>query len=372
MIKKRSIISWLLIFCICFSITMPALAAEKTGEEYIENESINFPTFEEQKGIIDLLSLLADVNKRKINTYGTPGLSVGQLVKSYNYINGEFVPTVSIYPIFKNDELYMLAVGGEGDYTANFGCDTTIIEPLKDNLNNKKEFALVYDKLNCYLFDGTSWILLRTYSHEKINDVLDINSDIDTSVIELGSEKISIGSLYNQSRYGYITCSIEFVPQVYTQICWAACVASIVNTLQGDNLTAVEVAQNYCYKQDGCTNFNKGLGISSIPGVLQNYGVTYVTYNNPATPQRIEKNIMAGYPVYATFKGTDNHACVIYGIAPGPEYEGMLVMDPEADSFDANYPNKQSLVYKESKDTYYILVGGISRYYLYRLCAAIW
>lgn len=198
------------------------------------------------------MSFVADVSKRKINTYGTPGISVGEKIKSYNYLNDNFVPTVSIYPIFKNDELYMLAVGGDGNNATNFGCDTSIVDSLKENLNNEKEFALVYDRLNCYLFDGTNWIILQTYSHEKNNDVLDINSNIDTSVIELGafSNKIAIGSLYNQSRLAYITCPIEYIPQVYNNICWAACVASIVNTLTGDNLTAVEVAQNYWYKHN--------------------------------------------------------------------------------------------------------------------------
>lgn len=80
---------------------------------------------------------------------------------------------------------------------------------------------------------------------------------------------------------------------------------------------------------------------------------------------------MAGYPVYGTFKGSDNHACVIYGIAPGPGYEGMLVMDPEANSFNADYLNNQSLVRKDTTG-YYILVGGISRYYLNLICTAIW
>jgi len=369
--KIRSFLAIMLAFCVCFSISVPTLALEITDNAYVEEELADFPTLEEQEGIIDLLSAFAAVSKSKINTYGTPGISVGENIKSYNYINENFVPTVSIYPIFKDDELYMLAVGGDGDNATNFGCDTTIVDSLKENLNNEKEFALVYDRLNCYLFDGTNWIILQTYSHEKINDVLDINSNIDTSVIELGSfsKKISIGSLYNQARLAYITCPVEYVPQVYNNICWAACVASIVNTLLDDNLVAVEVAQNYHYKH-GRNDFNIGLGISAVRDVLEEYGVNYVYNNNPANIKRIEKNIVAGYPVYATFLGSSSHSCVIYGIAPGPGYEGLLVMDPEADSFDADYPNSKSLVRKDT--TGYYILDGISRFYLDRICAAIW
>lgn len=250
-----------------------------------------------------------------------------------------------------------------------------MIEPLKENIDTEKKFALIFDKYNCYLFDGENWTLLQTYTYKaKDNSILDIDSSFDTSKIELSSftNKISIGTLYAQSRTVYYTCPIEYVPQVYNNICWAACSASIINTLLNDNLSAVEVAQQYFYvikDLKSIPNFDTDVSISQMPKILNYYGVYNYeyTYNYVPTAEEIYNNIINGYPVCLSFHDDDNnHACVAYGI--DANYNNILVMDPESTIFDENDPNKARVVLKDSQG-FYLPFGGKYRLYLYRGCA---
>ncbi|MBE6690794.1 MAG: hypothetical protein E7590_05875 [Ruminococcaceae bacterium] len=63
-------------------------------------------------------------------------------------------------------------------------------------------------------------------------------------------------------------CPVPVVPQVYSELCWAACIASIRNYKQGTNLTAEEVARAYY----GDENFNRPLGGNAIANLLNTSG----------------------------------------------------------------------------------------------------
>ena len=80
-------------------------------------------------------------------------------------------------------------------------------------------------------------------------------------------------------------------------------------------------------------------------------------------------NISANYPVYATFhNNTTNHACVIYGVAPGGD--SMLAMNPEMEYDDPYDVTKGNLVSKD--DQGFFIAYGATKLYLYQLCAKIW
>ena len=378
----KKLLSLILVVLMCLGIAIPALAADITESADANENMALFPNSEEMTGIVEAVRTIMSWDSAV--SYNKATVEVGERISMYSYEGGQFVEGAPVYPVFNNDVLYTLLLGDKDANKNYFGCIDELVAPMNELLDRNEEFALVFDRRNCYAYDGAEWHLLWVYKSgiEPRGD-LDIENCPDTSGIVLNSMEYSrsivelsaIELSVPQPRVAYFALPLAFVGQDADSICWAACVAAIVNYSTDSDFISLEIAQNYWYGL-GQNTWNKGLNIGTIPSVLARYNVSGYSLgsNSGRLPSNLDdmiyNNISNDYPVYATFANDyNNHACVIYGIAPGGN--SMLVMNPEMEYSDPYEIGNGNTVFFDKKDGYYISYGGV-KLYLDGLCAKIW
>ena len=217
----------------------------------------------------------------------------------------------------------------------------TITTELVSTLNNlvgfDDLFAIIYDSYGCYICTHDSRIQLAEYDIDDESVIPSILPEDNkelldeityTQLMERYSFTYEIPC--DQYAFYYIhSCKVSAVDQLPDEnICWAACVACIVNYKKGYDLTAQEVAKKYY----GSNNYNEGLNTKYIPDLMHSYGL-----NSPKdlifpTDAKIYNELRLGYPIYARFvadkKGLPNHACVIWGIDTSRTVKNITIMDP--------------------------------------------
>lgn len=123
----------------------------------------------------------------------------------------------------------------------------------------------------------------------------------------------------------YYSCAVDRVVQTYSNTCWAASTACIVNKINGSSLNDVAVAKNY-KGSSSASVFNTGIQPSEAVRVFQLYGLP-MHYANYLSDSAVKNNLTGGYPIYSSWEsGTIGHAMVIYGkiISTGT----ISIMDP--------------------------------------------
>ncbi len=221
--KHRALSAMVLALIMCLGLALPALAAEE-NDYASQNETVSlFPDTDEMDGIVEAVRMLM-AGDRKVG-YNKTAVEIGERISVYAYQNGEFVEdAAAVYPVFSQDSLYTLLVGGTGADKNSFGYMGELVEPMQEVIGRNDEFALIFDKNHCYLYDGLQWHLLRNYiSGFADNDVLDLQSDIDTSNIVTRSmqKSYSIGELNAiSSGTAYISLPMVSVGQDASDICW--------------------------------------------------------------------------------------------------------------------------------------------------------
>lgn len=162
----------------------------------------------------------------------------------------------------------------------------------------------------------------------------------------------------------YYACDLKYVTQLPDlKICWAACIASIVNCRKGTNLTAQDVAKAYY----GSANYNQGLTTGKESKILSDtYGLAY-TYGaeNPGGGV-IFSNIKRGFPVFGVFRSSsysNTHAMVVY--AMNIIRSEMTIMDPLCGCSGISYNASQGkYVYVCAYDgTTYYFTSASCRYW---------
>lgn len=117
-----------------------------------------------------------------------------------------------------------------------------------------------------------------------------------------------------------------------SSICWAASMACIGNYLTSYSYSAKTFAQ----KVYGTSDWNKAASTATAVSGLKNvYGVSYIAGVGRPSTSKIQSNINAGYPVYATWSYSGGrHATVVRGYS---EISSIYVMDPEFGFTTATY-----------------------------------
>ena len=140
------------------------------------------------------------------------------------------------------------------------------------------------------------------------------------------------------------TCAItDFVTQGNYPICWVACIATIANYRNGDDLTAGEVATaaGHIYYSSSYNSAN----LSEIVSALSLYGLDYSCVYTKLTWSSLKNNINADRPFIIIIESSaGRHALTCYGyscqIGDADEYSSsryVSVWDPNGSETTFQY-----------------------------------
>lgn len=171
---------------------------------------------------------------------------------------------------------------------------------------------------------GESSYFVSSRDSLKGSSTIDASDVVFSELDEISSIDALASSLSQSARsviqVGYVTQNPP------SNICWAACVASIANYRNGGSKTAKSVAQAYYG-----SSYNKGLPNTMFPAVLSANGASgYTYYSSWPSDSTINSNLDSGYPLVGILSVNGNtqstHAVVVSGCTT---LISILVMDPE-------------------------------------------
>lgn len=315
----KKILCVIISFILCMELSITALASESVFSLGVDEKTSLFEVINDIEYQKDLLGL-SDVNFNE--------LCIGAPVQTYIYKNDSFENGIQMYPITINNNLIFWAI----KYDGKFQVTTALTSEVNDKIDANTPFSIIFDRNSSYLFVDGEFVFLRESDIEDdtrsvistgLSTLYDIqDADILTTTLSANCKLNYTGSVARVSNY--YGCNVSFVSQnPPSNLCWAATIACIVNYKKGTSLSAVSVAQGYY----GADNYNQGLSISSVPGILANYGLSYSYQNNTVTSNVILTNLMNDYPIYSswTYSG-GSHAVCIYGVNPVGGY--LYIMNP--------------------------------------------
>lgn len=208
------------------------------------------------------------------------------------------------------------------------------------------------DSVNTFCYDNDrnqiKPVELNTVSDITNNDIMNMQP-IDIAKIKMKSNLLSIKEGYTPSYSFNITTGSD-VGQIFKlynrqgqgnlNICWAASVATIVNYLQGKNLSAKKVCDDNGYSY-------VGQNISVKSKVLKNYGIIYSIQMSALSWKVVIKNVEQKQPVaMSTFRSNgDGHAVTLIGyrFRNGNKY---IVL------WNSGNEEVQTVLYKEENTVY--------------------
>lgn len=321
-------------------ITANVFAMENTWENTQENEEI-----------IKALQLIEPIKENYgLTDADLENMKVGEPIKTYEYTNTGFSFIGNYIPLICDDRLTAWAVEINLENKVIYQISTAYINEIIEAVDRTAQFALIYDKNNCYLFDGI--YLHKLGSFETVTGRSNLTKNaLNASNVELNSlNKIyDLRYTHESVQYGLVLpeetykCNVNYVNQIgygYKSLCWAATIACIVNYIKGSNFTALTMAQANMSADN--LNLDDGLEKGREEAILKKYGLSY-TYREASVPSIniIKNNINNNMPLFSSFKhSTGRHACTIYGCSisnQDSKYNCIYVMDPEFGSATAFY-----------------------------------
>lgn len=257
-------------------------------------------------------------------------LSICQPISFYEAINGSIKEIEPRYPIldqYSNIRMLAYDIGAESMIVT-----TALAEPINDAVKRGNQIAVVYDSDGCCLLKrngdlirvGESSYTVSTRDSLKDSSTMDTDKAIFSELDEISSIDALASSLSRSARsaiqVGYVTQNPP------SNICWAACVASIANYRNGGSKTAKSVAQAYYG-----SSYNKALPNTMFPAVLSANGVSgYTHYSSWPSDSTVNSNLGSGYPLVGILSVNGStqstHAVVVSGCTASIS---ILVMDPE-------------------------------------------
>lgn len=302
-------------------------------------------------------------------------LTFSNAIKTYEYTKEGIVYLRDFVPLKYNNELVAWAVKDEYDGEVFFQISTVYINEVKAVIDDSTEYAIIYDDIACYLFDGNELFCLGNIESGIGNRaVISSASDlIFDSSITLASTECTEDLDYtteNVDSRGAVrpnvvhSCGIEHVSQLfdeheYENLCWAACICCIGNYKQVRDykLEVISEAKNNIKKYRNDSNFDQGLDIVTVSYILiDDYRLPYHLCNYFPTISEIRNSILNDCPIYGAFKYYNSkgekkgHACVLYDITEIDEYRTndiIGIMDPQhINTFGSARYISSSRVYK--------------------------
>lgn len=337
---------------------------EDSGDQIGDLDSEYYQDKTEEIPINEIISTLSSVERSKdvwgLTELNFENLCIGNPIYTYVYSSGSFTENAKIYPISNDNQLILLAV----DYNGMITITTQLVETLKNIVDFDDPFTIIYDSYGCYILtdDSRTQVVEYDVDHESadlsslpdnnlyLRNEIKLTKLADCQPLPYDATPIA---QYTNEPYYYSSCAVPAVNQLPDRsICWAACVASIVNYRTGTNLTAKDVA----IRVHGA-NYNQGYKAEYIAGLLSTYGVSYQAQRFYPTDYQIFINLDYNYPLYGRWiqpDGKPQHACLICGI--DSRNKRLTLMDPMGGVF--------SIASFHGDDYYYHCIETNYDYYL--------
>ena len=356
--KVKFLISWILIITLFATMMFSASAVQAPPDTTkIVSALQNIEQIKQDIG-------LADVDFEE--------LSVAEPIYTYVYTADGFVQNNILYPLKENGILVAWAVPLEDGQTTDFQITTLLVEEVNTVLTENMAFALVYDYANCYLYDGSTYHLLKQNSLVvEGRSVLQPGADsLPDAYLQLTDINASTDLAYTSPVMTrvqtYYSCPVSFVSQLTvpeSQICWAASIACIVNYKKETSLSAVRVAQDY-FGTSVYDDFNQGLAPGKEESILRwDYFLWYTNKNQVPSDGVISHNIREDFPIFASFRVSNGggHAVVICGIDTIKGY--IKIMDPEIGFCSATVSSSGYQYYRSDVGLTLTLIQATCRYW---------
>ena len=300
---------------------------------------------------------LADVDFRT--------LSIAEPMYTYEYTSRGWIQNNVIYPLLSNGVLVAWAISLDRNGDEEYQITAELVKEVKSILAENTSFTLLYDDTCCYLYDGNVTHLLKQNGIQvksRTPWVMNVNElPMNANLTDISDAEL-LGYTVKMTTYAqtYYECPVSFVTQKpYSNLCWAASTACVVNYVKGKNYTAVDVAKKYY----GNTDYNKKADATQVVSVLRNkYFLLYSHKEQKPGDGIIGHNIQKGYPVIGLFSSyVGAHAVVICGINIVSGY--IKIMDPNFGFCSAIVSSAGYQYTNASTGITYTFGGAICRYW---------
>ena len=299
-------------------------------------------------------------NELGLSSVNFEDFTVGDPIYVYNYENEALVKSREFYPLFIDNALTAFAIESTLDNNTQYQFSTTYVEEINSlGIEDDTPFAIIYDCSSTYLYYNGIATIIGTAGDiiPERGNLTQCNPSVFSDIhLQNMQKKNALGYVYSSlNSRARISCDVDYISQGSYNICWAACIASIVNYLSGTDLDAVDVAVMYYG-----SNWNQGLSPYTEDDILrQAYGLSYYCVNVPSTQSAafnlFKYNIQRNRPIYANFLYlSSGHASVIYGVEDAAGY--VYIMEPNTGFW--------TLQYSSSLGYYFILPSNNRTYSL--------
>lgn len=347
---KRKLLSWLVVLCVGISFCFPAYGTQ-TQTESVEAgiatriEEIVYVAFSDLPGQYEI------GNAETIYNADTPSISYMIPV----FCNQECAGMVEVdldgnVTATDNTELYANIMDLESNEYLLFATGGIIYAGLPGETVEIYDTGFVLPQNDTYTslsYEGKVGV-----AEEYINTIelaFDISAVTDATVMPcILDPEIALFArppIFTETE----TCAItDFVPQNNFSICWAACVATIVNFRNNDNLTAEEVAIAMGHHNYDNENYH-GATADVTASALNLYGLNYTNSSAKLTWTSLKNNIETNRPfiigIQTTINGeTAGHMLTGYGyschVGDGETYADsrlVTVWDPNGHQTTIQY-----------------------------------
>lgn len=390
----KKIFMYITLVCVISAMCMNVYALDTTS---MNNDMSERATSSQKAQIVDILGFV-ELDKEAIGLENVDfsQLRIGNKLNRYMVTDQGIEITGYSYPIFYNDEIVLIATSLSGGFQISTYEAEAIESRGIDNI------ALVYDENGLCLFDGSRFD--RVYQDTMITEdgylSLCENSIVYENISAQANEIVLTNLCYSESLYdqlpsasintssldGYYYATVDFVSQNDEDICWAACVAMLTNSINDIYYSAEDIAIAYL----GEDNMNDGLSFDKVSEILrgevnynsimdediiddclcdEDYDYTNSTISDTMIQWCMEdwRPIIAGFTRAGGYQG--HHAVVIDAIHRGAGY--IRVCDPNCGRIYSyrDYINEDQNYYGEytytspANNRLYYMVEQISTYH---------
>lgn len=319
----------------------------------------------------EIIKILYDIEPVKetynLNDQDISKLCIMEPIFGYECLNNKLCEIIKLYPVFSKGELVLFALQGSDGV---FQVTTGLVSELKTK--NLEHCALLYDRTNCYYYDGTEYEAICNYNREEVSsrgyiDTINLSNKtiwFTSSPLTVLADLSEMHLTMTPKRSSTSVCYVSYVPQGQgTALCWAASTACIYNYLSGSSYSALNMAALYYGCSPSSVPPHVGMNAYAVAGfMLNNLGILYSHQVSGLAPSVIQHNISSGYPMYGVFQwSSGTHAVTIYH---HESLNNMIsVMDPEYGASSVNYVSGNYNYTSAYSGVSLTLIEWISRYY---------
>ena len=323
----KRVTSMLLCLLMLFSISAFALPNPSSSSETVESDSAL------EYAQIHLSNTLPFLKEDELSFLPEDAsVSLGSKIAMYD---STLTPLpYSAYPVFYENDVIAIATVTEDEFgEKNFQIGVQFANELSDFIQeeeNNQIAVIVEEDSICLINSQNESVMISNSETSNVPSSSALpngSANLSTSVI---SPSVSVSAApVTRSGTDSGTVPVKYVSQGgrNSTLCWAACMASIVNYYKGTNYSASQVAYAVGGDYDGQKLNDVAYWFNSKYGIVANQVYSKLSYNT------VYNNASNGKPIYAscsnyTSPSDDGHAVVVRGCYISNSVVYYRIMNP--------------------------------------------